>query len=50
MKSSEIGEYWVVDSENRSVKVYKLDAARLQSIATFRDSDEITTDLLPGFR
>jgi len=45
-----IGEYWVVDSENRSVKVYKLDAARLQSIATFRDSDEITTDLLPGFR
>ncbi|HEX7722436.1 MAG TPA: Uma2 family endonuclease [Pyrinomonadaceae bacterium] len=45
-----IGEYWVVDSENRSVKVYKLDAARLQSVATFRDSEEITTDLLPGFR
>ena len=45
-----IGEYWIVDSENRLVEVYKLDVSRLQSVATFRDSDEITTELLPGFR
>src|SRR5438874_4394165 len=45
-----ISEYWIVDSENRLVEVYKLDVNRLQSVATFRDSEEITTELLPGFR
>lgn len=45
-----IKEYWVVDSENRSVEVYKLDVNRLQSVATFRDSEEIASELLPDFR
>jgi Uma2 family endonuclease len=45
-----ISEYWVVDRENRLVEVYKLELDRLRSIATFRDSEEITTELLPGFR
>jgi Uma2 family endonuclease len=45
-----IGEYWIVDSENRSVEVYKLEVNRLQKVSTFRDSEEITTELLPGFR
>ena len=45
-----ISEYWIVDRENRLVEVYKLELDRLQSIATFRDSEEITTELLPGFR
>ncbi len=43
-------EYWVVDSENRLVEVYRLQEDRLESIATLRNSDEITTPLLPEFR
>src|SRR6266446_7940376 len=45
-----ISEYWIVDRENRLVEVYKLDVNRLQSVATLRDSEEITSELLPGFR
>jgi len=44
-----ISEYWIVDRENQLVEVYKLDVNRLQSVATVRDSEEITTELLPGF-
>src|SRR5712692_2901132 len=43
-------EYWVVDSENRLVEVYRLQEDRLASVATLRNSDEITTPLLPEFR
>jgi Uma2 family endonuclease len=43
-------EYWVVDSENRLVEAYRLREDRLESVATFRNSDEITTPLLPGLR
>ncbi len=43
-------EYWVVDSENRLVEVYRLQEDRLESVATLRNSDEITTPLLPEFR
>ena len=42
-------EYWIVDPENRLVDVYRLRDSRLESAATFRNGDEITTSLLPGF-
>jgi len=45
-----IEEYWVVDSENRLVEVYRLQEDRLESVATLRNGEEITTPLLPGFR
>jgi len=45
-----IAEYWVVDPENRLVEVYRLRDDRLESVATLREGDEITTPLLPGFR
>jgi Uma2 family endonuclease len=45
-----VAEYWVIDSENRLVEVYRLHDDRLESIATLRNSDEITSPLLPGFR
>lgn len=45
-----VAEYWVVDSENRLVEVYRLHDDGLESAATFRNSDEITSPLLPGFR
>src|SRR5713226_5768925 len=43
-------EYWVVDTENRLVEVYRLQEDRLESVATPRNGDEITTPLLPEFR
>ena|SRR5437870_3506422 len=45
-----IAEYWVVDPENRLVEVYCLRDDRLESVATLREDDEITTPLLPEFR
>jgi Uma2 family endonuclease len=45
-----VSEYWVVDSENRSVEVYRLQDQRLESVSTLRNSDEISTPLLPGLR
>ena len=45
-----IAEYWIVDSENRSVEVYRSSAAQLESIVSLRDEDQITTPLLPDFR
>jgi Uma2 family endonuclease len=45
-----VAEYWVVDSENRLIEVYRLHDDRLASAATFRNGDEITTALLPDLR
>ena len=45
-----VTEYWIVDTENRLVEVYRLSKDRLESIATLRNGDEITTPLLPEFR
>ncbi len=44
-----VAEYWVIDSDNRQVGVYRLQGQRLESAATFKNSDEIDTPLLPGF-
>jgi Uma2 family endonuclease len=45
-----VAEYWVVDAENRLVQVYRLQKQRLENVATWRSSEEITTPLLPGFQ
>ena len=45
-----VSEYWVVDSENRSVEVYRLQDQRLENVSTLRNGDEISTPLLPGLR
>jgi Uma2 family endonuclease len=45
-----VTEYWIVDTENRLVEVYRLSKDRLESIATLRNGDEIATPLLPEFR
>lgn len=45
-----VAEYWIVDVEKRIVEVYCLRNDRLESIATLRNGDEITTSLLPDFR
>ncbi len=43
-------EYWIVDPENRLVEVYRLQEERLESLATLRNGDEITTPLLPSLK
>jgi len=43
-------EYWVVDSDNRQIEVYRLQNQRLESAGTFKNSDELETPLLPGFK
>jgi len=45
-----ITEYWVVDSENRSVEVYRSRGAVLESVASRHTGDQATTPLLPDFR
>ena len=45
-----VAEYWLVDRENRLVEIQRLHDNRLESAATLRNGDEITTPLLPGFQ
>ena len=44
-----VSEYWIVDSENRSVEVYRMATQSLELAATLSNNDEITSPLLPGF-
>ncbi len=44
-----VNEYWLVDSENRSVEVYRLAGQSLELAAMLRHDDEITSPLLSGF-
>jgi len=45
-----VQEYWVVDSENQQIEVYRLQGERLESAGSLKTSDEIDTPLLPGFK
>lgn len=44
-----VQEYWIVDSENRSVEIYRLAAQSLELAAMLRSNDNITSPLLSGF-
>lgn len=44
-----VKEYWIVDTENRSIEVYRLANQSLELHATFGNNDEITSPVLPGF-
>lgn len=45
-----VKEYWIVDSENRAVEVYRLNGAMLDLVVILRGDDELTSPLLPGFK
>jgi Uma2 family endonuclease len=45
-----IAEYWVIDSDNRLVEVYRLRDQSMERAGTFKNSDEFDTPLLPGFK
>jgi Uma2 family endonuclease len=43
-------EYWIVDSENRCVIIYRLKGQTLDQVATLSAEDNITTPILPGLQ
>ncbi|MEK6278850.1 MAG: Uma2 family endonuclease [Acidobacteriota bacterium] len=45
-----VAEYWIVDSENSSVSIFRLEGQTLNEIATLVGEDELTSPVLPGFR
>ena len=45
-----VKEYWIVDSENREVLVFRLEGEAFKEITTLKNDDEITSPLLSGFR
>ena len=45
-----VEEYWIVDSENRSVSVLRLEANKLNEMATFTGDDKLTSAVLPDFQ
>lgn len=44
-----VEEYWIVDSENRSVLTFRLHGETLEEIATLTANDALTSSILPGF-
>jgi Uma2 family endonuclease len=42
-------EYWIVDWQARTVRVYRRDQTVLQLVATLRGDEVLTSPLLPGF-
>jgi Uma2 family endonuclease len=44
-----VAEYWIVDGENQSVLIFRLQDKTLEEIATLRDEDAITSPMLPAF-
>jgi Uma2 family endonuclease len=45
-----VAEYWVVDGDNHQIEVYRLQDQHLESAGTFKNSDELDTPLMPGFK
>jgi Uma2 family endonuclease len=45
-----VKEYWIVDSENQSVLIFRLREQTLEEPATFAGDQELTSPLLPGFQ
>jgi Uma2 family endonuclease len=43
-------EYWIVDSENRSVMILRLRGQSLEEVATLSGDDELSSPILPGFQ
>src|SRR5260370_13375128 len=43
-------QYWLVDPQNRVVEIYTLKGQSFGKAVIFSDQDELTSDILPGFR
>ena len=44
-----VEEYWIVDTRERAVEVYRREAETLKLFTTFVSDETITSPLLPGF-
>lgn len=44
-----VAEYWMVNPEKAVLEVYRLESDSLALVAAFKDQDEISTPILPGF-
>lgn len=44
-----VAEYWIVDNDDRSIAIYRLQNKTLEEVVTLRDDDVLTSPLLPGF-
>ena len=44
-----VKEYWIVDSETRTIEIYRLAGASLELSAKLKDNDLVTSQLLPAF-
>lgn len=44
-----VSEYWIVDSENRSIEIHRLAGESLDLATLLRNDDEVTSHALPGF-
>ncbi len=45
-----VEEYWIVDSENQSVLIFRLQGSTLEEIAALTGDDELTSPVLPAFQ
>lgn len=44
-----VAEYWVLDRESQTARVYRRQQSMLQLLLTLAAPDELTSPLLPGF-
>ena len=45
-----VAEYWIVDSENQSVLIFRLREQSLEEVATLTGDDGLCSPMLPGFQ
>lgn len=45
-----VEEYWIVDTENLSVTIFRLNGPMLEEISTLSGDAELTSPILPGFQ
>jgi len=45
-----VAQYWVVDSDNHQIEIYRLKDHQLETAGVFRNNDELETTTLPGFK
>lgn len=45
-----VEEYWIVDTENLSVLIFRLEGPMLEEIVTLTGDEDVTSPVLPSFR
>lgn len=45
-----VAEYWIVDSANQSILIFRLRGRNLEEVANLTGDDELSSPILPGFQ